>query len=99
MIDGEKTKGQPRFQVVDIPHGRRRGKYADLVDALLALPSGKALWVPLGVFPDGKNRPAHPEIFLQMKRRCGRGCLSRRLPDGIYLWLNPVSSNGHGGTQ
>lgn len=88
---------EPRFEVVDAPFGGRRGKYADIVYALLALPEGKALRVSRDVFP-GKYKN-QPEEFLKMKRRYGRACHYKTLPDGVYVWLDPVSANGKGGAQ
>ncbi len=73
-----------KFEITDIPAGTRNsGKYSWIVDALLALPAGKALKVPINTF-----RCA--EAALSMKRQCGRACRQKTTHDGIYLWLEPV---------
>lgn len=78
-----------QIQVVDRPDTYRPARYLGLRTALLNAPLGKAVRVPLDFF----NQQT-PESALRMKRNCGRRLHMRRLPDGIYLWLDPPPENG-----
>ena len=75
------------FDLVDIPPRvlRRSDKWKDLKEALLSAPPGKAVRADLSVFPN--NQPAN---YLRIGRY-GMQLRTRKLPDGWYLWLEPMS--------
>ena len=82
------------FEIVDIqPESgyqyKRRGVHSELCNALLALPDGKSIKVPLDTF---KQWPS--SNLAHFSKRIGRKVNSRKRPDGWYLWLDPVSING-----
>lgn len=76
-----------KIELKDIPLPiSRKTKYSELWEALISAPVGKAIVVPLGTFGTGT-----PQAALKV-RRAGRRLYTRRMPDGIYLWLDPITN-------
>lgn len=82
------------IQVVDRPeayHGPF-SKMRLIRQALIALEDGKSIKVPLDTF---RGRP----VQAYLKPINGRTVHSRKLPDGIYLWLEGENSSNPGSAE
>ncbi len=73
------------FKIKDRPASYHSGKYFELLEALLKLPDGKAVCIPLDQF----NSNPVSNLGHSFKPKTPRILRCRKLPDGWYLWLEP----------
>ena len=72
------------FKIMDLPPCPTK-KHGNLIAALLDLPEGKAICVPLERFH------TNPALSLRngLRPRTERKLRTRRVPDGWCIWLEP----------
>ena len=71
-------------KIADIPVSGQRD-WTSLKQKLLALPMGKALVIALQDVPRG-----YPISCAMRMERLGYRVHTRRLPDGVYIWLESL---------